>query len=223
METSRRTFRNLNIFLMIAAMGCLVYYDYQGGIFLKGFTSFWFALLGFVNLVYGWKSGCRSFLLLLEIGLILSAAADVILWHHFVLGTGIFAVGHLFYFAAFCTAEKIRAGDLIPIGAAAMVSLFAALGTPFIRTEGVMTCVLAGYAVVISCMLGKAIANILRAKTRSRWLMLVGGILFWFSDLMLAISIFGSGGKVTNFLCMYSYWPGQTILAHAMFHAASEE
>lgn len=223
MLSTQKTCRNLNILLIVAAMLCLVYYYGHRTIFLKGLTSAWFVLLGFVNLCFAWKRGAnRGFLVLLEIGLFLSAAADVILWNHFMLGALVFALGHLFYFAAFCALEKFRGKDWAIIPVTAAVSLLVSLGNPYIRAEGEMRYLLAGYALVISFMLGKDIGNFLAKRDRARLLMLIGGGLFWFSDLMLAFSLFGSGGSATNFLCMFTYWPGQSILAHALFYLDEE-
>jgi hypothetical protein len=68
-------------------------------------------------------------------------------------------------------------------------------------------------------MLGKAIANLIREPSLFRWLLAIGSVLFWFSDLILAIDLFGQSSRLTWILCSYSYWPAQNILAHALFHA----
>lgn len=211
-----------NIVLMILAMLCLIYYDGHRTIWLKGVTSGWFVALGLVNLAHNWKNGNKRFLILLETGLFLSAAADVILWNHFMLGAGVFALGHIFYFAAFCALEAFRVRDLLPVAVVAVVSLFAVFGTPYIQVEGFMAYVMLAYALIISCMLGKDIGNLREKKNTARWLMLIGGAMFWFSDLMLAFSLFGGGGHLAGQLCVYTYWPGQLILAHSIFYPASE-
>lgn len=211
--------KRVNWILMSLALLCLVYYDMHRAIWLKGITSGWFVLIGFVNLVYNRKTGNRRFLILLETGLFLSAAADVILWNDFLLGAGVFALAHVFYFAAFCALDALRGNDWIPIATVAAVSLIAVFGTPFIQAEGFMTYVMFAYALIISCMLGKDIANLRNERSTARWLMLLGGGLFWFSDLMLAVSLFGDGGNLAGQLCVYTYWPGQIILAHSMFYS----
>ena len=81
---------------------------------------------------------------------------------------------------------------------------------------------LAGYAVIIGCMLGKATANLPRHRTAFGWLILVGSVLFWFSDLMLAANMFGNGGRLAGRICCYTYWPAQNILAYALLHYADE-
>lgn len=226
MNKLQKIFCRWNIVLLILAVACLFYYDYEGGLWLKGVTSGWFALLGAVNLIYGKKAGCKNFrfLLLAELALVLTMAADVLLGIQFMVGTAVFAVGHLAYFAAFCALERFSRRDLGLTAIIGVISLILVLGTPFIQVEDpAMKILLVAYAVVISCMLGKAIGNLLAKRSPARWLMAVGGVLFWFSDLMLALNLFGSGGSLASMLCMYTYWPGQDLLAHALFHAVNEE
>lgn len=221
-----KTVKKWNIFLMIAAMACLVYYDYRGGLWLKGVTSLWFVLIGLVNVIYGWKTGCRGrrFLLLVEAALVCAMAADVILGIDFMVGALVFGAGHVMNFAAFCSLEKLSRRDILPTLAAAAVSLWAVFGTPYIRVEqSFMRYLLMGYAVVISLMLGKAIGNLLVHKSGSRWLLAISSAMFWFSDLMLALNLFGSGGRVASLLCMYTYWPGQSLLAHTLLHFVDEQ
>lgn len=225
MKTAKQKFLTSNILLLVLEGACLVYYDFHGGLWLKGVTSAWFVLLGFLNLFYAGKMHCTSFraTLLMVFAMFLGMTADVLLGIAFMVGTAVFALGHILYFFGFCVMQKFHRRDLyavLPIGA---VSLFIVLGTPYIQVEDTtMKLLLIGYAIVISCMLGKSISNLVRKKSTSSWLMAVGSILFWFSDLMLALSIFGSGGKAVSFLCMYSYWPGQSILAHSLFHFINE-
>lgn len=225
MKRVRETFWVWNLVLLALAMAWLVYYDRTGGLWRKGVASGWFVLLGAVNLLYARKIGCKTlrFPLLAELALFLTMAADVLLGIHFMLGTAVFAVGHLAYFAAFCALEKFSRRDLGVTAVIGAVSLFLVLGTPLIQVEDpAMQVLLAVYAVVISCMLGKAIGNLRRSPSRTRWLLAIGGGLFWFSDLMLALNMFGSGGHTAGTLCLYTYWPGQNLLAHALFHYANE-
>ena len=222
---TKQIFLVMNIILLLLAMTCLVYYDYQGGLWLKGVTSSWFVMLGFVNLIYSRKMGCKNshVPLLMVLAMFLGMVADVLLGIQFIVGTVVFALGHVVYSAAFCALKKFTCRDLyiiIPVGA---VSLFIVLGTPYIQVEDpAMKLILVCYAVVISCMLGKSISNLLVDRSPSGWLQAIGSSLFWFSDLMLALALFGSGGKAASFLCTYSYWPGQSLLAHSLFHFVNE-
>ncbi|MBQ2408164.1 MAG: hypothetical protein II309_01910 [Bacilli bacterium] len=45
----------INIIFLICAFFCLICYDILGGLWLKGVTSGWFVMLGFLNVLYVWN------------------------------------------------------------------------------------------------------------------------------------------------------------------------
>ncbi len=216
----------VNIILFICAIACLISYDIFGGLWLKGFTSFWFVLLGFVNVIYAWKKDRKisGVVILIELGLICGMCADVLLATHFILGILFFATGHVLYLIAFYNIEKFCRRDVWIILPIAVISLIIVTGNPYISIEDpLMKKLLVGYAVIIACMLGKAISNITIQKSTFRWLILLGSFMFWFSDFMLAIDMFGTPSRLTWILCSYNYWPAQNILALSLFFYTSKE
>lgn len=224
-EYKKLSMHGVNVVLMICTVFCLVSYDILGGLWLKGLTSAWFVTLGIINLVYGLRRGVRHpYLWLTALGLACGMAADVLLSPAFIFGVLFFAAGHALYLAGFFLLEKFRWQDLFYIVPIAAVSLYAVIGTPFIRIDDpVLLPLLLGYAVIIACMLGKAISNVRACGTASRWLIVVGSAMFWFSDLMLAVDMFGTPSRLTWILCSYNYWPAQAILAYGMFRFVEEE
>lgn len=224
-QNTKSLMHGVNIALIIGTVACLVCYDIFGGLWLKGLTSAWFVALGTVNLIYGLRRGIRHpYLWLTALGLVFGMAADVLLGPAFLLGVLFFASGHVLYLAGFFTLEKFRLQDLLYILPIAAVSLYAVVGTPFIRVDDpVLLPLLLGYAMIIAGMLGKAISNLAVCRAPSRWFIALGSILFWFSDLMLAVDMFGSPSRLTWILCSYNYWPAQAILAYAMFRFVEEQ
>lgn len=214
--------KKTNSILLVCAALCLVCYDIFGGLWLKGVTSGWFVLLGSVNLLAArnLKRKQLRFSALMVAGLFCGMCADVLLGVAFFAGVGVFALGHILYFIAFCTLEKFCLRDLkimIPI---ALFSIFLVTGTPWITvTDPLLQKLIPVYAVIISMMLGKAIGNLILRPSLFRWLLAVGSFLFWFSDLILAVDMFGQSSRLTWILCSYAYWPAQNILAHALYHA----
>ena len=222
---NRNSLKQLNILLMVCAMACLVYYDIRGGLWLKGVTSSWFVLLGGVNLWAARSLRGRQlwFCLLMEAGLFCGMCADVLLGMIFFVGVIVFALGHVLYLIAFCILEGFSRKDLPVILPLALLSIFLATGTPWITLEDpVMKKLLLGYAVIISAMLGKAVSNLIRRPCRFRKLLVVACLMFWFSDLILAIDMFGQSSRLTWILCSYNYWPAQSLLAHSLFHAGDD-
>ena len=218
----RKQIKKVNILLLICAVICLVCYDIFGGLWLKGVTSGWFVLLGCVNLVAArnleWKQ--LRFIGLMVAGLFCGMCADVLLGVAFFAGVGVFALGHVLYFIAFCTLEKFCLRDLKIMIPLALLSIFLVTGTPWITvTDPLLQKLIPVYAVIISMMLGKAIGNLILRPSLFRWLLAIGSFLFWFSDLILAVDMFGQSSRLTWILCSYAYWPAQNILAHALYHA----
>ena len=216
------TLKIVNIIILLCSAACLVCYDIFGGLWLKGVTSSWFVLLGAVNLWAArqlpWKN--RRVLILIEAGLFCGMCADVLLGIVFFAGVGVFALGHVFYLVAFYFLERFRLRDLVMSLPAAAVSIFLVVGTPWIHVEDpVMRAILIVYALIISAMLGKAVSNLVSQSDTFRWLLAIGSIMFWFSDLILLMDMFGTSSRLTWILCSYSYWPAQNILAHALYHA----
>ncbi len=224
-ENIKNKLLKLNLLIFIGAMACLVFYDYHGGLWLKGVTSLWFCALGTVNLVHAQKAGMkkRSILYIMEAALVMGACADVLLGIEFMVGVALFALGHVIYMAAFFTMEKPRKKDLLYILPLAVFAIFCVTGTPFIQVEDpFMEKMLLAYAVIISCMTGKALSNLQLSRKTSRRIIAVAGVLFLFSDLMLAVDMFGEASRLTWVLCSYTYWPAQNLLAHSMYHIANE-
>ena len=216
----------VNIALLVCAFVCLVCYDHFRGLWLKGVTSSWFVLLGGINLwavrKRNWKQ--QRFFLLMEAGLFCGMCADVLLGVAFFAGIGVFALGHILYLAAFYSLEKSRMRDLWIILPLSLISIFVVVGTPWITVEDpILRKLLLGYAVIISAMLGKAISNLIQSPSPYRWLLAIGSVLFWFSDLMLLIDMFGQSSRLTWIFCSYCYWPAQNITAHALYHAKLEQ
>lgn len=211
-----------NVLLLACAGACLVCYDIFGGLWLKGVTSGWFVLLGGVNLLGAGdlKGRKLAFFVLMEAGLVCGMLADVLLGIVFFAGVGVFALGHVLYLLAFGVLERPGLRDLWLTLPVAAVSVFMIVGTPWIRVDDpVMRAMLLGYALVISAMVGKAVSNLTRSPSPFRWLVAVGSVLFWFSDFMLLIDMFGQASRLTWILCSYSYWPAQNLLAHTLYHA----
>ena len=211
----------INIALLICAAVCLVCYDIFGGLWLKGVTSCWFAALGILNFAACQKSGCTRLRAagLITAGLVCGPLADVLLGINFILGVLFFAVGHIFYMVAFFALKKLSKRDLYLYLPVAAVSVFVVVGTPFIQIgDPLLQKLLVGYALIISAMLGKAISNYLAERTAVSLLIMIAACLFWFSDLMLAVDMFGTSNRLVWILCSYSYWPAQNILAHSLYY-----
>lgn len=216
--------RGANGLLLVTTAVSCVCYDIFGGLWLKALTASWFALLGLVNLslcLREKKTG-RGFVFLLTLGLLVCMTADVVLGFDFLMGAVIFALGHVLYILAYCRLEKPAVGDLLPAGVIFLGTALLLMMPMFDFGGAVMEAVCWVYGAIISCMVGKAFANYRRSRGRVTGLLLLGSGMFFFSDLMLVLCWFAGAPQITDSLCLFTYFPGQAVLAHALYHYAKE-
>lgn len=224
MELFKKKIGHINIILYICTVCCLIYYDYHGGLWLKGVTSSWFVLIGLINLFYASKLNIKAkSIYLIFTGLFLGMCADVLLGIDFMIGVLAFALGHVFYIIAFNSMEKPSVKDFVFIVPLAAFAIFMVTMTPFIQVDdSVMKILLISYAVIISFMSGKALSNLCVKKTKTRIIIGIASVLFMFSDLMLAVDMFGTPSRLTWIFCSYTYWPAQALLAVSIFFIVNE-
>ena len=222
----KRRFSILNGILLAVNLVLMVRYRMEGGIVMKGIASAGFAVLGLVNLFYVlWRgSAGRRYPIWMALGLVLCMAADIVLNIEFIYGTVMFAGGHVCYMIAYGGLNKFGRKDLIPIGVVGLITVLVVTVTPVFNFDTALTRgIVIGYAVVISCMLGKAVGNFATKRCLVTGIILVGSCLFWFSDLMLAIEVFADGPKIVDTLCLFTYYPAQSLLAHGIYWYAEKK
>lgn len=214
--------RYINYLFLILSLVAAVVYDRLSGLTIKTINASIFMTLGLINAGYAFKK--RAFNpLCMVLALAFCMAADVTLWHSFLFGAALFAIGHVFYFICYCKREKFLWSDLIP-GAILFVPVCALmlLWKRFDYGSALMKGICIGYALIISLMFSKAFSNYRRKKCRAYALMALGSAMFVFSDFMLLLELFAGAPPITDTLCVLTYFPGQCIQAHAMYHLANE-
>ncbi len=209
--------RNIFITNMVLA-GLIIILDllymFLGGLWLKSLTSLVFVACGGVNLWFAYKNKLDlKFPVILTVALFVAMLGDIVINIEFMTGAIIFAVGHIFYFVAYCTLHKFSPYDLVYAFAIAIPSMLIVLFAPGLDYGGtMMKVVCCVYALIISFMVGKSLANMLKEKSLTHIIILVGSVLFFISDLMLLLDVFGNvAGAVI--LCLATYYPGQIIIA----------
>jgi len=227
----KNIFRNiilpLNITLIFAVVLGDICYMTLGGLAIKATTSIFFVLLGIVNLTYVIiaKRQALQFPIIMTIGLCFAMLGDILLNIEFIVGALLFAVGHIWYFVAYNFIQKFKLSDLIYGFAIFIPAIILILFVPIFDFGGLlMQIIVIAYALIISLMVGKSIANLVAQPTAQNILLTVGSILFFFSDLMLLLNVFGNLSPVFDVLCLATYYPAECILATAIFtHKTKEE
>lgn len=148
------------------------------------------------------------------LGLGASLAGDVFLMlpgDRFLPGLGFFLIGHLAYLAAF-TRYLPLAAEPLPFGvtgllAAVLLSLLWA-GLP----RRIRIPVLA-YVVVLGAMAAQAFGQGAVLEEPAAWAAAIGGVLFFFSDAVLAYDRFRQTVRAARLVVLGSYWSAQTLIA----------
>lgn len=222
----KKLFLTLNILLLAALIVCVYIYDnITGRLVMKGITASCFVALGLANLIYALCTKPRriAFPMVLVIGLGLAMAGDLVISRHFILGAGLFAAGHVMYAAAMYTRQRFSRLDAIMSLVMFVVAMAILTFTPGLSfSNSVLRYVCYAYAVIISVMAGKAVSGFLRTRTLTNALLALGSVMFYFSDVMLLLAWFAGAGDWADIACIYTYFPGQGILAHAAFHHVRE-
>ena len=223
----KKTFYIVDALLILAVLIGDACYMAFGGLLLKSLTSALFVTLGAINLVYAFKTKTkeRMFAIFMLVGLTFSMVGDIVLNIEFMIGAAIFGVGHIFYFVAYTFAQRYKFVDFAICG---LLALTSTLVVTFVKAfdfgSNLMEAVVVVYAFVISTMLGKAIGNLIRERSLKNILLVVGSVLFFFSDLMLLFSVFlPSSGIVFDILCLVTYYPAQCLLGAALLFTKSGE
>ncbi len=181
----------------------------------KSIASGLFVLCGAVNLYFLFKNhkgeGIWKGIILLT-GLAFAAAGDIVLIDHFVMGAVLFAIGHVFFLVYFCLLQKFHVMDFILAGLLILVALLVILLYPKFEFDGLKMVVVI-YAIVISCMLAKAIGNYFNFKNTPNLITMLGAFLFFFSDLMLLFYVFAGNVEIFDYFCIYTYYPAEFMLA----------
>ncbi|MBP3932118.1 MAG: lysoplasmalogenase [Peptostreptococcaceae bacterium] len=212
---------NFIMFLLILSLD--ICYMIKGGLFIKGITSSMFVITGIINIIYCVNNNVNlEYPKRMILALICTMIADVLLGINFYLGTVTFAIGHILYFRSYSKLVKINRGDFKVGIIISVISLLIILFIPFLNFESIlMKGVCSTYAIIISFMIGKTISNLIKENNITNKVIAIGSLLFFISDLMLMLDVFG-GISVTGYLCLATYYPAQFILAFSIFAYANE-
>ena len=222
----KKIFNIVNVVLILTTLALATCYTIFGGLWLKALASTGFVLVAVTNLIYAIKikTDKLNFAIFMVVGFVFAMAGDIVLNIEFMIGAILFAIGHIFYFVAYCFLNRFNWTDLIPGMVISVVSVLVVTLVPLFNYGGLlmeMICVL--YAIIISMMIGKAVANLIRERNFFNIILLIGSFLFFFSDLMLLFNVFGTGmtfatHKIFDYLCLATYYPGQCVLAHSIMY-----
>lgn len=211
-----------NLILSVLILTGDVFYILYDKLWIKSITSIGFVLIALINFIYLLNSNKTNlmFAIFMLTGLTFAMLGDIFLEIEFIIGAILFAIGHVFYFVAYTRLVKFNWKDFL-FGICIFVpAAILILVAPIFEFETVVLkilCVI--YALIISIMVGKSVSNFIKDKTILDLILMIGSVLFMFSDLMLLFNVFGSV-HVTGILCLATYYPAEIILAYSILNAS---
>lgn len=157
-----------------------------------------------------------SFTLWIALGLVLSLGGDVALMFKtnkaFRIGLVLFLLAHLVYSVAFTAFNGFQPQDLIT---GAVLLVLAVIVFLYLKPGlGNMQGPVIFYILVICLMVNRAISTFFgdTFSITQAWLVTIGAVLFWLSDLILAINRFRHPFKAQR-LSLFLYYGGQLLIA----------
>ena len=217
----KKSFVSFNIIWgVLIVIADFLYATVLNDLWMKSIASVLFVLMGITNLIYEYicTKKVSKFTIIMLIGLVFAMAGDIALNLIFALGAGLFAIGHIFYFVAYCRLVKFAWKDLIASACIFVPSVLIITLVPLFNYGGVfmeIVCII--YALIISLMVGKSITNLIKDQTIINIVITIGSILFFISDFMLLFSQFSDIKSVTGMICLATYYPAQALLAYSLF------
>lgn len=205
---------------LIVLFDILYTFVFKHNLLVKSITSILFVLMGIANMVISVKNKDtnKKFPIIMIVALILAMIGDIAINLIFELGAGFFAIGHIFYFIAYCQLCKFNWTDLIYGIFIFATVLCTILFVPIFDFNGnFLKIVCIAYAIIISCMVSKSIANYIKNKNLLNLIILIGSVLFCISDLMLLFDCFTNLPNIMGILCLATYYPAQIFLAYSIY------
>ena len=206
---------NLVFALLVIAFDILLINFQNMPYIYKTTASVLFVVLGIINFIFVFHDKERSklFKYFMLAALFFACLGDILLISNFIVGAILFAIGHVFFFVSYSMLHRLHWRDALISLAIFAVALIVIL-VPQIYDFGNMLPIVIVYALIISFMLGKSISNLFCKKYFSKdFLIMLGSLLFFLSDLMLLLNVFAELSEVFDILCLVFYYPAEILLA----------
>lgn len=165
----------------------------------KGLTTFLAAVLA----LYAYSITASIAALLMTLGLLLCALADVLLEINFLTGTACFALGHLAYIAAFIMRKPPQINSIIIFLIFVLISSLAAYHAHKKMRNAILPYF--AYSLIISVMVAVSISQ--------PWMTAAGAVLFAVSDAIIARRLINPQKNPWDRTCILLYYSAQFLLA----------
>ena len=160
------------------------------------------------------------------LALLLGCAGDIFLIADglpaFGCGLGCFLLGHIVYFMVFGSRSWKGIKPLVWAGVLAVMAAVVAGLLAVIGVKGGLLAPIFVYSMALMLLIWCGLAGVIRLKGATWWIVLFGGLLFTFSDSLIAIQMFGEKSALLEFLVMLTYMAAQCLLAWGALRLSRE-
>lgn len=205
-----------NFIFLLVVLTIAVIYSVTDLFLFKTIASILFFLIAIINFIKAKKNNFE-FAVFMLIALGISMIADIVINDRFILGALTFALAHIFYFFSLNSLEKFRFRNLLYAVPFFIICVLLIFFLPNLNTIS-LNSVAVIYSVIISVMVGKALANLLKSRKKLYILIFTAYFLFFFSDVMLVIGYFAHI-EFPQDLCRLTYYPAQCFMAYSIYMA----
>lgn len=164
------------------------------------------------------------FAVLIAVGLVLSLGGDIALLSRkesaFMIGLVLFLSAHILYTISFLSLSPFVPADAVT--GAVLLIVIAVIYRILWPGLGAMKAPVLVYAVIISFMLLRAVSTVYGGKISltPAVLIAIGSILFFSSDMILAVNKFRRNNAPDGLPVLSTYFAGQTLIALSLSYMA---
>lgn len=206
----------LCVFLILFIISCVKASDLRGNLGLKMATSSCFVLDAILWFAIKSKRQKRFPIILLA-GIIWMFLGDLFIYYHFIIGAIAFAVGHIFYLVAYGILYPIKKRAILYASVLFLIAFIIVEFDPLLQFDPpYMSYLCLSYALIISCMTAVSISNHLALKTKLSFVLCLGSVLFYLSDIMVLFNAFAIDKWIYTHIGHILYFPGQFIVSQGI-------
>jgi len=160
----------------------------------------------------------KGFIRRLQTAIMVAFVGDIVISFHFILGTVVFAIGHIFYYGAYLKLKKSTLRDFVISFCLFLIAGYILLFASFIKIDVPSRIIFLIYGAIISIMTGKAIGLYLSEKNKRTMVLAIGSVMFYLSDAITLTCTFSENhAHIFTVLGFGLYLSCQFFFAQTLF------
>ena len=202
----------ISLIVLVDILYCFVFDDMLVQ-YITAFMACGLCIFNFILCMIYRKQKFIAFNILVFIGVIFGSVADFVIGIEFIAGGLLFAIGHILYIIAIFLISRFKWADLLFMVAVIGISLLL-IFIPMVDYHGYLPLIVT-YAIILSIMCAKCMSNYFLNKKKNllNIVLMIAGVLFYISDLMLLLYFFKDASLLAFKWCIMLYYPSLAMFA----------